>query len=177
MYFTLIFIHEFANKLGSILPPSIYCYSKFCGCRMEQNTTVRDFISGKVMLCSLPQYSLMAKKKGEGRWGQKEIWRKGKYLVSMLFTAPLHLKTFQALIYGHFMYPSFPLPSSSKLFEFWSHSSTGARQSMLLLANTQSAFVRRIFSWISHCLIYPASRCSIFHKTNSCLIIMRARDH
>lgn len=37
--------------------------------------------------------------------------------VCMLFTAPLNLKTFQALIYCHFMYPSFPLTSSSKVFE------------------------------------------------------------
>lgn len=38
--------------------------------------------------------------------------------VSMLFTAPLNLKTFQGLIYCHFMYPSFPLTSSSKSLRF-----------------------------------------------------------
>lgn len=37
--------------------------------------------------------------------------------VSMLFTAPLNLKSFQALIYCYFIYPSFPLTSSSKIFE------------------------------------------------------------
>lgn len=37
--------------------------------------------------------------------------------VCMMFTAPLNVKTFQALIYCHFMHPSFPLTSSSKVFE------------------------------------------------------------
>ena len=42
-------------------------------------------------------------------------------LVSMVFTALLNPKTFKALIYYHFMYPSFPLTSSSKIFEVCGH--------------------------------------------------------
>lgn len=71
------------------------------------------------MLCSLPQYSLMAKHKSSREMGRERNMEEGEILspVSMLFTAPLNLKTFQALIYCHFMYPSFPLTSSSKIFE------------------------------------------------------------
>lgn len=43
LYFTLIFIY----KLGSILPPLIYCHHKFYACRMEKTTTLRDFILSK----------------------------------------------------------------------------------------------------------------------------------
>lgn len=42
-------------------------------------------------------------------------------LVSKLFTAPPNPKTFKALIYYHVMYPSFPLTSSSKIFEVCGH--------------------------------------------------------
>lgn len=82
-------------------------------------TQVRDFILGKVMLCSLPQYSLMAKHKSWREKGRERNMEEEEILgpVSMLFTAPLNLKSFPALIYCHFMYPSLPLTSSSKVFE------------------------------------------------------------
>lgn len=63
LYFSSILIHEFTSKLGSLLPLSIYCHSKFYMCKMKEKKITWGLILGKVMLCSLPQYFLIAKHK------------------------------------------------------------------------------------------------------------------
>lgn len=133
------------------------------------------------MLCSLPQYFLMAKHKSQSKTGREGDMEEGKILVlvSMLFTASLNQKTFKDLIYHYFMYPCFSLTVSSKISEVCGHTVQWKTQNLCLYKPILNQHVLGDFSvgyLPSICLIYPASRYSIFHKTNHCLATARPGD-
>lgn len=137
----------------------------------------------KVMLCSLPQYFLMAKHKSQSKTGREGDMEEGKILVlvSMLFTASLNQKTFKDLIYDYFMYPCFSLTVSSKISEVCGHTVQWKTQNLCLYKPILNQHVLGDFSvgyLPSICLIYPASidLPSIFHKTNHCLATARPGD-